>query len=210
MWVFHQSSASSAVQEPASSQSSNRRPRISARAGRSSGCFARQCRIARSRDSGTASSVLREGGTGSLLQVSQHRCRGAILLKHQAAGDEPVRHAAQRVEIGPAIEVRSSHGQLGRHVGGVPVVAPSPVKSAPSPQHFDQAEIEDLGEVIFVSHAAKKNVGGFDVAMNHAVTVSVGERPADLTQDTHDSRRRLRPKPFTRVSRSMPSNNSIT
>src|SRR6266850_1513840 len=130
------------------------------------------------------------------MQVSHHHCCTTSFLEDQASSDQPVCNAAQPVKISPSVDVRIAQRQFRRHIRGRPrrCAWDSHLCFILVLQYLDQAEIEDLCKVIFVSQATKEYIRRLDVAMNHALTISLCKRPAYLAQDRYNSRRRLRAK----------------
>src|SRR6185295_20364929 len=100
---------------------------------------------------------------------------------------------AQRVKIGSAIRlVLVPH--LRRHIGwcsrGKSSRGGHRVLAVAARERLDQAKVENLGEVVFQSESPQMNVGGLDVAVDHAGGMSFFQRLADLPENVDDSRRR--------------------
>jgi len=103
-----------------------------------------------------------------MLQEKPHRGLGG---EHELPGQEPVGHAAGRINVGTPVQI-SSHRPLGgnkrwRTLDRVlPRVHRARVRGVADCPH--NAEIQHLHEVILLAVPAEEDVRGFDVAMNQA------------------------------------------
>src|SRR5262245_2206448 len=101
------------------------------------------------------------------------------------ARQQQVSDAAQSVKVSPHVNVRSTQRQLRSHVcwSYGSYAHPGHLRFIAIVLRLDQTEVQDLHIVIFVSHAAQENVLALDIAMDHAVTVGVCERLANLPEN---------------------------
>ena len=154
--------------------------------GRSSGSFARQ-RITRSASgAGTSARSSAIGCGASPMCAASIRC--AVRSGEQRlAGEQLVRHRAERVDVGAVIDVRVAGGLLGRHVrrradrradlrerrgSGV---------GARRADRLRDAEVGDDRRA-----AREQHVVRLDVAVHDAALVRVRQRLRDVVQDADD------------------------
>ena len=100
--------------------------------------------------------------------------------KRRPAGEQEVEGAAQRVDVGPMIQVGAVEGLLGGHVvGGArgPFVFLGRFLPAAADQS-GHAQVEDLYHALPVD----QQVGRLDVAMDHVVAVGVGQAAGRLAK----------------------------
>ncbi len=125
--------------------------------------------------------------------IGQRRRRlGAMIPEHVARrssgggerdgpGEHPVERDPERVQIAARIERLTSDG-LGRHVG----VRAHERHALARAERAGDPEVEQHQRVLFEVH---QDVGGLDVAMEHAARVQVVERATELGHEAEASRR---------------------
>ena len=105
------------------------------------------------------------------------------------AGDEPIRDAAQRVDVRAAVDDAASERQLRRQIGGRSgdraLAGEAPVLPLRRPGRLDQPEVEHLHEVALAASSAGVDVGGLDVAVDEPGVVRVLQGVAHLQQEVH-------------------------
>ena len=112
--------------------------------------------------------------------------------KHCPAGQHPVRHAAEGVEIGALIDV-AVKDSLGREVGGGPGQNAGDRKvGIMVNQRLDQAEVEHFDDVEIEAEPAQEEIVRLDVAMEEPNRVGLAERTTGLSQHSDDPLRRKR------------------
>ncbi len=105
---------------------------------------------------------------------------GGVRLEGQRAGQQPVEHDADRVQIGPAIDFVAEH-LLGRHVGRRAHHEPV-VRQVFGAADAGDAEVHDLDAAVLGDHHVRR----LHVAMDDAGAMRVLERGEDAV----DERRR--------------------
>jgi hypothetical protein len=130
--------------------------------------------------------------------VAAHQALHIVGVEHRAAGEEPVGHAPQGVDVG-AFVARVTPGRLGRHEGRCPEdAAPcpnQPVLGRGSALGLHQSEVRQLHEVMVLVPRDEMHVLGLDVAVHQAVRVHLAERGTHLVQDVDGALRGDGPEP---------------
>jgi hypothetical protein len=118
-------------------------------------------------------------GDRPLGEVLDEHGRRARRLERQHAGEHLVRHHAQRVEVGAAVDLAVAGALLGAHVRRRADGHPGgrEARVAPLDHRPRDAEVGDHGAVAVV---VEEDVVGLDVAVHHAARVGVGERVGHL------------------------------
>ena len=108
-----------------------------------------------------------------------------------AMGEDLVQDQAEAEDVGAAVDVSITAGQLGRHVKGRAVTAPdrreggifivthlgmSNIRFAPD---FGQAPVDDVGD----AKLAGQNIGGLEVSMDHTARVRVRDGFTSARED---------------------------
>ena len=104
------------------------------------------------------------------------------------AGEQPVEHAAERVDVGPRVH-RPGLDLLGRGVVERGQDGSGPGQPRGAVQGLGDAEVgqEDLlGPVVAVRRRRQQDVGRLDVAVDQVVAVGAVERRRRLGDDVHD------------------------
>ncbi len=121
-----------------------------------------------------------------LAHVRRQQSRRRVALERRTAGDQLVRHDAERVEVHAVVGVRVRRRLLGGHVGrradgGADLGqrgAPSAAVGAGRADRLGDAEVGDRGAA-----AGEEDVVGLDVAVDDALRVGVGEGAGDVAED---------------------------
>ena len=147
-------------------------------ANRSTGALASAVVTACSTAGGTARSVPR-CGTGSLSRFAKTACAVAT-GERRLPREHFVEHAAQRVEIAPAIEVALAHRLLGAHVGGG-ADRQAGLGELLAAGGVDRPRDAEIGHPRVP--AREQDVFRLDVAVNHLMGVGIAERIGHLAGD---------------------------
>jgi len=127
--------------------------------------------------------------------VHHQRDRG-LPVEHLLAGQHPIGDAAGGVDVGAVVDLAAE--RLLRRDEGRGSLDDAPHRqrhdgvAAVSARRLDDAEVEDLDEIVVLAVAAEKDVRRLDVAMDQAARLGLRERVADLPQDVHHPFRRER------------------
>ena len=162
-------------------------------AGRSSGLLARQCITMRSRSRGIGSSVRDDGGSGCGLHVLERHAHRIGIVEHERAREQEVGDAAERVDVGAAVDRRFAHRHLRRDVArrarGRAFHRELRRQSSPRDE-LGQTEVEHLDEVVRQADLAEHHVRRLEVAVDQALLVRLLER---LGRSPSESAARVRP-----------------
>ena len=128
------------------------------------------------------------GEIGAVGAGRNHRCvqvlgedgERVVAVKRQTAGGELIQHDAEGVEIGAAVDFFAQR-LLGRHVGDgagdASLAGDADGAFADSEAEVDELDREGAGVI------SEENIGGFEVAVDEAVLVGVGQGIAELGGD---------------------------
>ena len=188
MFACHHCSASSEVQVSAEAQAASAWSRSSALGGRCSGCLARQRMMSSARSGETGLPSRSAGGGGGSLTWRVEQAFDGIMVEERLAGEQPVADGAQRIEVAAGVNALRLFDRLRRHEvrradDGIGLRA----VRRPRAHRLHQPEVEDLHQVADTAPAGEDDVGGFDVAVDQADAMGLGERAADLAQDVDDA-----------------------
>ena len=132
------------------------------------------------------------------MDVLQHHLHRRVALEDQLASQQIVGNTSQGVDVGPPIDVCFAEDDLRRHIGrcaGRDVVqCQKGALRIGGSAHLDEAEVQNLDEVVLEPHAADVDIGRLDVAMNKSACVRVGQGMADLAEQEHCAVRGHRPE----------------
>ena len=112
-----------------------------------------------------------------LLHVRDHRLRHGAARVRDAARERVVEHAAERVDVGPRVDLAALELLRRHEVRGAD---PLPRRRQPRVRadHLGEAEVGEIGVL-----AAEQHVRGLDVAVHEADRVRGVQRRADLAGD---------------------------
>jgi len=120
------------------------------------------------------------------LHLGQGGAAKALGVEGGVAGEKLVKQHAQGVNIGAGVDVDRALGLFGAHVfrraDELAVLGEESFFSEPAREAFGDAEVNDLGEEPAVGHDGD-DVGGLEVAVNHALGVRVLHGVADLREE---------------------------
>ena len=159
----HHACAASAVQASWGTVPASRFARSTAEAGRSAGSLARHCRMSASRWAGIWNWRTCAGRCRLIVDMGERRRKQRLGSEHEVPGEQIVRHAAQRVEVGAAVDLRLGERDLRRHEGG------RARRDARDGQRcrrcgrrrvLDQTEVEHLDEVVVGPSRQTKMLAG--------------------------------------------------
>ena len=114
------------------------------------------------------------GQVGLLFQVAAHQHNAAGVAEGQLAGDNLVQGHAQRIQVGALVHLAAAD-QLGRNIIG----GAAHLDLAAGARLADQAEIHQLD----LAGRGDLDVAGFDVVMDQAARMDVGQGAANLDDD---------------------------
>ena len=141
---------------------------------RLSGFFASARMITASR-SGETSRFSREGGTGCSSTCFEATATGRVADERRPSGDHLVQHAAERVDVGAAVDGLPLR-LLGRQVRRGPEHRRGLLDRLLRVADPRDAEVRDL----HVARRGDHDVAGLDVAVDDALVVRGGERVGDV------------------------------
>ena len=107
------------------------------------------------------------------MNLRDERRHRRLAREHRFSGQQPVRDASDRVEIGAAVDVRLAERQFGRHVGrrtGRRMIRRQ-LRHRRMLGHLDETEVEHLDEIPVGTQTARENIRRLDVAMDQAGAV---------------------------------------
>ena len=116
-----------------------------------------------------------------------HQRGDGVAGERDEAGEQPVEHAAERVDVGPRVH-RAGLDLLGRRVVEAGQDRPGPGELRGAVQGLGDAEVgqEDLlGSVVAVGGRRQEDVGRLDVPVDQVVAVGAVERGRSLGDDVH-------------------------
>src|SRR5439155_7960355 len=110
--------------------------------------------------------------------------RGAV--EEELAGDEKIGHSPDIVDVAARVELLLARGLFRRHESGRSgegtLVRQLDIVVAHA-DAFHEAEVEQLGHVIYLAALAGKDVARLDIAMDEANTVGLAQSLARLPKE---------------------------
>src|SRR4029078_1297879 len=114
-------------------------------------------------------------------------------FEHQLSGEQVVGDASERIDVRTPIDVGVAEDGFRRHIrrgAARGVVEGRQVVGTTAVVNLHQAEVEHLDEVVFEPHPADVDIGRFDVTVDKAARMRVGQRVGDLAQQIDGAARR--------------------
>lgn len=112
----------------------------------------------------------------------------SLAHEYERPGEQPVRHASDRVKITPRVH-RFSQRLFRRHERGGPAHDISPGKRLAflvfPTAVFHQPKIQHLDEVYLAAIAAEIDIGRLDITMNQSRLMRLRQRAQQLPQEEH-------------------------
>ncbi|MEJ2312066.1 MAG: hypothetical protein P8Y11_06725 [Gemmatimonadales bacterium] len=130
------------------------------------------------------------------LHVIDDQLDGVFGCERGSAGQHPVGHAAQVVEVRAVVRLRGAVDRLGRNVPGR-AEQHAGLGELGRPLRLDllrEAEVEHLDEIEQAAALSQEDVGRLDIPVDDPARMGFGQGAQRLAQDVGDARRGQRPE----------------